>query len=75
MMAGAASEYSLAARIPMAIALVVVVLIGLVGNGLICWSIYRNKDLQKSFNNWFILNMSFADIGVLIFCVFFPLFF
>eukprot|EP00794_Sanderia_malayensis_P016108 gene16108-17729_t len=72
-MAGSEDEYSLATRIPMALLLVVIIMVGLVGNGLICWSIYKNKELRKTVNSWFILNMALANVGVLIFCVFFPL--
>ena len=69
----ASAEYPLAARIPMAILLILVIIVGLIGNGVICWTIYKNKDLRKVLNNWFILNMAVADIGVLLSCVYFPL--
>ena len=57
----------------MAILLVIVLIVGLIGNGLICWTIYRNREMRKVFNNWFILNMAFADIGVLVLVIYFPI--
>ena len=66
-------EYPMALRVLMAISLILIIVVGLLGNGLICWTLYRNKELRKTLNNWFILNMAFADIGVVIFAVYFPL--
>lgn len=72
-MAGSSNEYHLGIRIPMAILLILILVVGFIGNGLVCWTIYRNSELRKTFNNWFILNMAIADIGVLTFVIYFPL--
>ena len=72
-MTGSVDEYPLAMRIPLSILLIIVLIVGLIGNGLICWTIYRNREMRNVFNNWFILNMAFADLGVLVLVIYFPI--
>ena len=66
------SVFNFGTRIFLAIIICGLIVAGLLGNALVCLSIYRNKEL-RTLTNWFILNMCSADLGVILFCMPFPL--
>jgi len=43
-------------------------LVGLVGNSLVCFAIWRNKNM-RTVTNIFIVNLSVADLAVIIVCL------
>lgn len=43
-------------------------IVGLVGNSLVCFAIWRNKKM-RTITNIFIVNLSAADLGVIIICL------
>ena len=42
--------------------------VGLIGNSLVCFAIWRNKKM-RTITNIFIVNLSVADLGVIIICL------
>lgn len=53
--------------------LVLIMLATLVGNGIVCFAVYRRRKLRTR-TNMFIVNLSCADIGVAVLCMPFSLF-
>ena len=47
---------------------IVTFLVGLIGNSLVCFAIWRNKKM-RTITNIFIVNLSAADLGVIIICL------
>lgn len=46
----------------------VVFFLGLVGNALVCFAVWRNRHM-RTVTNYFIVNLSFADILVIVICL------
>ncbi|GBN74335.1 Orexin receptor type 2, partial [Araneus ventricosus] len=47
---------------------IVVFIVGLVGNALVCVSVYRNHTM-RTVTNYFIVNLALADFLVILFCL------
>ena len=43
-------------------------LIGLIGNALVCFAVWRNKNM-RTVTNIFLVNLAAADLGVIIICL------
>ena len=47
---------------------IITFLVGLVGNSLVCFAVWRNTKM-RTITNMFIVNLSVADLGVIIICL------
>ena len=47
---------------------IITFMIGLVGNALVCFAVWRNKNM-RTVTNVFLVNLAAADLGVIIICL------
>ena len=47
---------------------IITFLVGLIGNALVCFAVWRNKNM-RTVTNIFLVNLAAADLGVIIICL------